>query len=140
MLNEYLFYLLITLLTSQTLKYLFKISRDKRSIRQIKKIYFYYSGPPSSHSAVISMSYFYFKDRVVADSVFMSSFVLFALFWLYEIFMQRNRFNNLVRLVLIKESKGNTIKINKEFHGHAFIDIFLGLLLGSLMFFLLNIL
>lgn len=138
MLAEYLLFLFGTWIVSQTVKFLVKLKKNKFSLSYLKNSYLYYSGAPSSHAALIVMTLFFIADRSGLDSPSLLVAVLFSIIWLFEIYMQRKRFNSLVD-ILGFGGKRTDYAVLKELNGHDFVDIIAGAVLGGSVFIVLNL-
>lgn len=133
--------IILTTVVAQTLKYITRLWVQRTfSIKDMRQTYLYNSGFPSAHSAAISASAVYFLHNYGINSPLVHSHLLFSYFWLFEIYMQRKRHTSSTEYFLdnvIEDKK--QLKILKDLHGHSFIDIIGGVLLGLLMFYLIVI-
>jgi acid phosphatase family membrane protein YuiD len=134
---HYVSFLLVTVVTSQLIKLMLKPRANRASLAELENTLLYYSGPPSSHAAVLSMTLLYIKDRVTIDQSVFIVLLVMAILWLYEIFMQRKRFDSMVGLLGLKQKETGVVK-NREFHGHSLVDILSGIILGVVVYWLIT--
>jgi len=129
--------IIIAMIVAQTLKYISRLWVSRTfSVKDMGKTYLYNSGFPSAHSTVITVSSWYFYTNYGINNPLVQSHLLFAYFWLFEIYMQRKRHSSsteyfLENVIANKEQ----LKILKDLHGHSFIDLVGGLVLGSIVYF-----
>ncbi len=132
-----------TWLTSQTIKYGLSLLKRKRStFKHFAQTCLYSSGIPSTHTALLVATLLYMIGREGVSNPLTYIIVLFGIMWIYEIFLQRKRFLVLATLLKIPEEKQNDLLLLKDLHGHDFLDIFVGMFVGSgvyLAFWLFNI-
>lgn len=140
MIGNYLTFLLLSWLISQSLKFFFKKNIKKSSLKDFKNTFLFYSGPPSTHAAVLTMTFFYLKEKIRAESSILIIFIVFSILWFYEIYMQRRRFNSIVEMMGGHKGREKEIFLHKEFHGHESTDMLIGIIVGTLSFFMLNFL
>ena len=133
---NYFHLFIITWITSQTAKYLIKLLRTKQfTFKELVQTYAYSSGPPSTHAAVLTSSLLLIINKNGIDSPLTYMFSLFALFWLYEIHLQRVRHTIVERLFmpLSQREKGDLLLL-KDRSGHKINDLFWGVMTGSIIY------
>lgn len=139
MTREYLILLAASYLTAQTLKYFIKFFRVRKfSFKHLVQTYSYYSGPPSAHTATITTTLWHLGDKVgIQDPIFLvASF--FSYLWLFEILMQRKRYNSSTNIFKPFNPDSDDLDLLKELSGHEKLDIALGLAIGTLVYLLLQ--
>ncbi|HOZ03003.1 MAG TPA: hypothetical protein PKX78_00740 [Candidatus Woesebacteria bacterium] len=92
MFGSYLLFFLGTWVISQSVKFFVKILRREITLKETFSSYLFYSGPPSSHTALLVMTLFFVYSRDPEDQILLITFMCFTILWLYEIYMQRKRF------------------------------------------------
>lgn len=132
--NSYFLLPLVTWVISQSLKYLLRVIHDKGTSRKhAQYIYLFASGMPSSHTAVLCASLLLIGFTEGFNSGFFFIFLVFSCFWLYEIFMQRKRYQALIQI--FKESTDHIHQeALRDLNGHDLKDIIGGCLVGLSIF------
>lgn len=112
--------------------------QDPSQRKSVKQDYMFYSGPPSSHTAVLSMTtlYVFYVGEGISPLLLVT--ICFSILWIYEIVMQRIRFNQLIT-VLGTTKDPNSIKLIQEYNGHSFSDIIIGMITGIAVFYFLGL-
>ncbi len=128
--------LFFTWLTSQSLKYLFSSYNERKlSKKHAYHVYLFASGIPSTHTAVLTSSCLLVAYNQGVQSIMFYVMAIFSIFWLYEIQMQRKRFNAL--LDLLEPNLGRMeSKLLKDLSGHDLVDMIGGVVVGVLVFYL----
>lgn len=136
--NEFFALFAATMAVSQTIKYFLKLYSIKHfSLGHLKQTYLFSSGLPSTHTAILTASFLYFYHRLGSTNPMVFIFFVFALLWLYEIYMQRKRYTALIDLLdslKIRELKHQEVLLFKDLSGHDFVDIAVGLIVGGGMY------
>ena len=100
MLMSFLGLFFLTLLLSQLCKFLFRKEWLKeRFFDEFVWVFIYGSGPPSSHTAVLTASLVFVGETSGYNTTVFISLLVSSLFWIYEMYMQRLRFYTISRLV-----------------------------------------
>ena len=114
-----------------------ELQSAKVLFEDIKDTLLFYSGPPSSHSAVLVVTLLFIKDTAGINQPVFIVLLIMCIFWLYEIYLQRKRFDSMVGLLDLKQKEAGVVK-NREFHGHSLIDILSGIILGVVVYWLIT--
>lgn len=136
--NEFFALVFTTWAISQTIKYLLQLYTIRNfSLGHLKKTYLYSSGLPSTHASVLTCSFLYMYNFLGPSDPMVFVLFVFGYLWLFEIYMQRRRFQAQIELLDdlgIKKLKHSEVQLYKDLSGHDLSDIAAGLLLGSLVF------
>jgi len=133
--NDYLFFIAIAWFISQTIKYFIrKISRNNFKDKNFKKTYLFFSGIPSTHTAVLTTTILLTEKKIGVNNEIFPILLLFSVFWIYEIFLQRKRIQVLINHFAV--NKKEIVCLLEDWNGHALIDIFFGILVGIISFYL----
>ena len=120
-----------TWLTSQTIKYLIRLSKaQKFSLQEMYHIYVYGSGAPSSHAAVLTASLLFVIRILGIEHPISIVFTLLILLWLYELVLQRKRHMALEKMLAHLKISKKDLFLLKDLSGHDHIDIFWGIFVG----------
>lgn len=92
MLDNYIAFFLGTWIISQSIKFLAKLLGKQIAIKDFLNSYLYYSGPPSSHTALLVMTLLFVHSRSLENQLTLVPFICFTIIWLFEMYMQRKRF------------------------------------------------
>lgn len=137
--NEFLVLLATTWMISQTIKYLRKLYNVRAfSLGHLKNTYLYSSGLPSGHAAVLTAAILYMSHKLGTQDPLLYVLIIFGYFWLFEIYMQRRRFDAQIELLdslNIKELDHEDVKVYKDLSGHDLIDIGVGIVVAIIVYF-----
>jgi acid phosphatase family membrane protein YuiD len=138
--NELLVLLATTWMISQTIKYLRKLYNVRVfSLGHLRQTYLYSSGMPSGHAAVLTSAILYMYHKLGPQDPLLYMIIIFGYFWLFEIYMQRRRFDAQIELLdslNLKSFKHEDLKVYKDLSGHDLIDIAVGILVAIVVYFI----
>lgn len=134
--NEFFVLCATTWAISQTIKYFYKLYTMKYfSLKHLRQTYLYASGLPSSHTAVLTAAFLYLYNTLGSADPMVFVFLVISYLWVFEIYMQRKRFRALANFLdNHRDVREEDISLMEDLHGHDFIDIATGLLVGILVF------
>ncbi len=126
--------LFFTWLASQSLKFLFSTYNERKlSKKHAYHVYLFASGVPSTHTAVLTASCLMIAQTQGTASPLFYVMTLFTILWLFEIYMQRKRFNALLEILQPNMGKMES-KLLKDLSGHDLIDMVAGGVVGVVVF------
>jgi acid phosphatase family membrane protein YuiD len=133
---SYFLLFFVTWLTSQTLKYILSLyKRKKVTLKHVAQTYLYSSGVPSTHTSLLTSTFLYMVGRHGFSDPLTYLVILFGIMWIFEIYLQRRRFSVLATFLEIPEDKQADLLLLKDLNGHDFVDIFVGVLVGGVVYF-----
>jgi acid phosphatase family membrane protein YuiD len=137
--NEFIILLATTWMISQTIKYLRKLYNARVfSLGHLRQTYLYSSGMPSGHAAVLTSAILYMYHTLGPQNPLLYMIIIFGYFWLFEIYMQRRRFDAQIELLdslNIKELSHKDVEVYQNLSGHDLIDIGVGILVAIVVYF-----
>ncbi|HSX39671.1 MAG TPA: divergent PAP2 family protein [Candidatus Saccharimonadales bacterium] len=135
MFHNYILLIILAAAVSQTLKYIISLFKTKDfSRKHARHIYMFSSGIPSSHTTVLTASLLYLSKTLGWNNPIVLISVTYSLLWLYEIYLQRKRFRALAALLDVEEEQEDDLIFFKDLSGHDLIDLFVGFILGVVIY------
>lgn len=123
-----------TWFVSQSLKYFLQVAmRRNFSLKELRFTYLYSSGLPSTHTAVLTTSFLYFYGLYGLHHAATLLSLMFSVLWIYEIYLQRKRYQVLIRLLDGSMPKKDFLLLH-DLSGHDIIDIVVGVFVGVGMY------
>jgi acid phosphatase family membrane protein YuiD len=136
--NELIKLLATTWMVSQTIKYLIKLYAIKVfSLGHLRKTYLYASGLPSGHAAVLTASFLFMLHKLGPQDPMIFILFVFGYFWLFEIYMQRKRYDAQIELLdslQLKELRHEEVKLYKDLNGHDLVDLAGGIFVAVVVY------
>lgn len=134
---QYIVIPLITVITSNIIKFIYFISKDKKYTTRIKWILTWASGMPSTHSAVLTSLSLTIGLYQGFTSPLFAIITLISLIRMYDLILE-NKSYALVEKHITKARYKQFIKLVKEGNlerivGHTSIEVLAGIILGLLV-------
>ncbi len=121
---NYLYITLISLFTSQTIKFLVRYFSKTKDSKNLLWVFIWATGAPSTHSAILVSNLVLLYKDLGMSPIFMFSCVVSIIF-MYNLVADRKR----------EIMRGSNIQV-LDISGHTFFDIVCGIILGLVIGFI----